>query len=454
MTDDLDRRWIEALRRHSEHPGPTDEAWQAVLQRADSGVPSSPTAVSRRGRLLLAAAVIALLAGAGVVLASRRSDHAATRVRTDTATASPKPGDGRLVVVNEFDGPSILDEHLHFIEGGVGLTRVLQGNTVVAELRGWALGNRTVLDKPLPAGTYEVRSWEIACGASGCALDAHGILTDPGELRAQPLGEPCSARGHRRSRRRDDRRDAPGTRRRHRSHGLLVRHRNVHEGRARHCGLPSGEEGVIHRFSIRGGPGNATLAERTIGDDSTVLVVDRPIPRGEYKLRVEHYDCPASCPDVGPDGRPTNGAKPLAGLGRNAPFTIGDRSTPVVITVDGATCTVSRPPSLPRLTVPPAWSLRTPLPTTCGTDMLHATTLSIGNGVDPGKGARQCFLRAHQARQPMELVSTQPVSRTASPQIIWRTMAGGLKPSAQATARRTPGRRRTVTSAPPPHRNG
>jgi len=169
------------------------------------------------------------------------------------------------------------------------------------------------------------------------------------------------------------------------------------------------------------------VAEGPIIDDSTFLVLDHPVPPGTYEFRWEAFDCPGSCPTVGPDGRPINQVIPLGDYVCRTKVPITDRSTILQIDVGSTPCPLSQPRKLPPLTIPPRWNLRRPLPVTCGNDLLHATALSIGNGVDPSKGPRQCFLAAHRAHQPMELISSERRTDGSSSTRVWRTEGSGFQ---------------------------
>ena len=102
MTDDLDPRWRDALRRHGEAARPTPEAWAQVVGKAtDDGVSlADPTSASdrsdavhrRRVRLGAAAAVVLALVGGGLAIGRRGDDGSGPqRISAGTTTTTTGP---------------------------------------------------------------------------------------------------------------------------------------------------------------------------------------------------------------------------------------------------------------------------------------------------------------------------------------------------------------------------
>lgn len=419
VDDDLLRRW--AASTDPERDPITGAEVREHTPVATIGAVSGPPP-ERRLRVLVAA-VIVLLAGAALVVGVVRRDSDRT-VRTGTTTTpAVEAGTGQLVVTNDVGDRAYADMGPLSPESAVGLTQVLRGEEVVAEVRGWDVSNDAVLSERLPAGTYQVKSWEISSCEGGCKLDDRGILEDPSDLGAYRPEDACTTEVTVRP-------DATTT---------VEMRRGLDDAENNDaCGfaigtptrvvvaaglLPSGYEGVIHRFELVAD--GEVIAAGPVTSESTALVLDRPIPPGSYAFRFENYDCPGSCPRVGPDGRPVDDPnRPLRLRDCGGELPVEDRPAVVVITIEGSeassTCKITQPDNVPSLTIPPAWSLQTRLPTTCGSDYLHRVSTASGSPVDP-KGARQCFLQAYRDRAPMEqytIDSTQPRL------VIWRTRGG------------------------------
>ena len=190
--------------------------------------------------------------------------------------------------------------------------------------------------------------------------------------------------------------------------------------------LSHGFEGGFHRFDIVRVDDGSVVAGGPVARETTQLVLDQPVAPGNYELRFENYDCPGFCPDVDPDGRPTDGQGPSGPIGDcEVAFAVNEDPSQVVVSVADAfpsvTCSTARTQSpLPPLTVPPAWSLQVRLPTTCGTDYLHRAGIGSGEGgtVD-AEAAKRCFLDAQRNRAAMELYVIE-----RSRLVIWRTRGG------------------------------
>lgn len=161
----------------------------------------------------------------------------------------------------------------------------------------------------------------------------------------------------------------------------------------------------------------------------TSLAVDQALAPGRWLVGVETYRCGGEDRDCGPptaDGTPSD---PVEGLACGVPFDVGSEPSRVVLEVragpdDAPRCSEARvdPDPLPDLTVPPAWSVRSALPWTCG-----AATHQI-NGMVPGpdpEGALDtlaCFRDAIATGTPVEIPAMELGAADSAVRGRWRVL--------------------------------
>ena len=208
--DDLLRGWAEDTDPERD---PITVA-EVQRRRIDVDLELEPPRSQRRLVLVAAgvAAAVLICAVIGVVLANRDAQQP---VRTDSTTPVAPLGEGvgRLVVTNTIGDRAYADMGPLPPDGLVALTQVLHGADVVAETRGWGLGDRTVLDESLRTGTYLLRSWETVTCDEQCGPFDDRDLVDPSQVGDQPLESACTTEVTVRAGPHDDGADAPRARR-------------------------------------------------------------------------------------------------------------------------------------------------------------------------------------------------------------------------------------------------
>jgi hypothetical protein len=175
--------------------------------------------------------------------------------------------------------------------------------------------------------------------------------------------------------------------------------------------LDDGDAPQTHRFTIE-----PTCADRAacLPPDplvagplraGTSLVAHLPRPTGAWSFRYEVDGCGDVCGPLDPTGAMEQGGDhPLACV-----VELPAATTPrIVIRVtdpadDLATCTVDTSVAEPELTVPPAWSVRDPLPWSCGTAAWDGARLEGPRDREGSDAALACFADAVEAGTPVEL---------------------------------------------------
>lgn len=405
-------------------------AWAAATDPADDPItpeeirsipagtdPLRPPRPSSARRVLALAAVLVVIVGVtATALIVRRGDDG-RRVHGDATTTlgtgPTPPTTGVLTVDHRGSGPTAADRTL-------GWTRALQGGDIVDEHLGWLLADPTPFRATLPTGTYVIRHTEAVCGDE-CELlqrdreflpnslfggsdrwDCQGSVTvAPGAETAVTVRRSVDPNS--------------GTLRCTIASGPSVRIT------AEATELTMGREGVQRRLTVTG-PGGPVVEVPLPGDRA--LVFDGTLPPGRYRLAVEEYPCSAACPEMGPDGRPL-GADPTPPPMCTVTADLGAERTVWSIRVTGRRCAVDTRPTLPELIVPPAWSLRPPLPRSCGSDQLYGLAPGLPN--EPSRYARTCFAAVVDQRLPAEFRTYElgPGDRRSA--VVLRTQDGRVE---------------------------
>ena len=190
--------------------------------------------------------------------------------------------------------------------------------------------------------------------------------------------------------------------------------------------LDDGDASRTHRFTIepRCADRAACIPQEPLVagplHPGTSLVAHRPLPPGTWMFRYESDDCGDVCGPLDETGAmAAGGDHPLAC------FVDLPTERRIVIRVsdpadDLGTCAIDTSEAVPGLTVPPAWSVRDPLPWSCGTGAWDAGRPTGPSDPAASRVAMDCFIDAFEAGTPAELpTSAGTVGPTDEPRESW-----------------------------------
>lgn len=173
------------------------------------------------------------------------------------------------------------------------------------------------------------------------------------------------------------------------------------------------------------GPADATKALV----EGTSLMWAEDVPVGStWDLQYASYPCPEpGCLPAGPDGVPAPRPQPVTCAAR---FTVSAPAVRVLVRITGAapdqpTCTASPTDEAPVLTVPPAFTLREPLPWTCGTGARVRSGFPAAGEQGAAVEAWRCALDAAERGDAVELPATDVLANDEVRPTWWRVAADG-----------------------------
>lgn len=184
--------------------------------------------------------------------------------------------------------------------------------------------------------------------------------------------------------------------------------------------LAAGSE-AYRSFSLAPSCGPPEAACRPVAEDvvaagpvlvGTALVVDQLVEPGAWTVRFETDGCPdEGCGPVDQDGHPTLGGDHPVGC--TADVAVAEAAVRAVVRViqppGGGlpTCTVMPGERVGELTVPSDWSVRPPLPWTCGTGAWDAGRLFGPLDRAAAEETLACFARAVADGTPTEIATSE-----------------------------------------------